>query len=108
MINKLKTCRCCLTEFDSLEELYEFSSEFSLDDDSGDDFIKISECFHSLTTIRIPEDAEDENKICSGCLTDLKFCFVFLKKCQSSDDVYNNTGEYPWRESLYFTLKIEE
>lgn len=96
MINKLKTCRCCLVEYEYTNDLYEFSSEFSLDSDNEDatEFMKIGNCFSMVTSIVVPEDLEEETKICSNCLGDLKASFMFMKKCQNSDEIYNNPGEF--------------
>lgn len=79
-MDKLKTCRCCVREIGNEDELHEFSSEVATDNDSQN-FIKISECYAEITTINVAEDDEDNTKICSTCLGDLKFCFVFKRKC---------------------------
>jgi Zinc-finger associated domain (zf-AD) len=96
MVNKLKTCRCCLAEAKTESELYEFSSEVSVDSEPTTEpqhFVKISECFKHITLIAIPEDAEDASKICSQCLSDLKFCFLFQQKCLEADKVLSETCE---------------
>lgn len=84
-MEKLKTCRCCLKQIIYDEELHEFSSEVATEfDKSSSDpvgFIKISECYLDLTTLPVPENEEDMYKICSNCLGDLKFSFLFKKKC---------------------------
>lgn len=93
MVNKVKTCRCCLSEMDLDSELYEFSSEVSIDSETTLDpqnFIKIGECFASVTTIEIKLEDEDTSKICSQCLGDLKFCYMFQKKCLESDKTYSS------------------
>lgn len=92
MLDKLKTCRCCLTEMKSERELYEFSSEVSVDTELSNDpqnFVKISECFASLTSVEVSEEAEDSSKICSQCLGDLKIAYIFQKKCLDSEKIYN-------------------
>jgi hypothetical protein len=96
MVNKTKTCRCCLTESKVIAELYEFSSEVSVDSESTanpQNFVKISDCFRNLTLIDIPEELEDLSKICSQCLGDLKFCYIFQMKCLESQKVYNNFSD---------------
>lgn len=95
MVNKLKTCRCCLAESRSESDLYEFSSEVSVDDEPLSDpqnFVKISECFASLTSTIVPAEAEDLSKICSQCLGDLKFCYLFQRKCWEAEKVYSSDG----------------
>lgn len=91
-------CRCCLKEVENYDELHEFSSEVAIDKDQN--FVKINDCFMDLTTLQIPEDEEDMIKICSSCLGDLKFCYLFKRKCiesfakfleQEHDD--QNTGK---------------
>lgn len=92
MLNKLKTCRCCLTEKKAELELYEFSSEVSVDSDSANDpqnFVKISECFTFLTAIVVPEETEDYSKICSQCLGDLKSAYIFQRKCIDAEKIYS-------------------
>jgi hypothetical protein len=92
MVNKLQTCRCCLAVIESDAELYEFSSEVSIDSDtatSHQNFIKIGECFSTVTTLTVNDDEEDTSKICSQCLGDLKFCFQFQKKCLDAEKTYN-------------------
>lgn len=91
MVNKATTCRCCLVESKAENELYEFSSEVSIDNDSTTDpqnFVKIAECFQHLTNILVPEDVEDTSKICSQCLGDLKFCYMFQRKCLDAEKTY--------------------
>jgi hypothetical protein len=73
-------------------ELYEFSAEVSLDSETSiepQQFIKIGACFQKITGIAVPEESEDSTKICPQCLGDLKFCFMFQKKCFDSDILYN-------------------
>lgn len=94
MIDKLKTCRCCLSQSLDESDLYEFSSEVSMDSDTQSDagnFVKISECFKQLTGSAIPVEAEDTSKICTTCLGDLKFCFIFQKKCWDNEKAYNES-----------------
>lgn len=96
MVNKLKTCRCCLAESKFENELYEFSSEVSIDDEPSRDpqnFVKISDCFTLLVNIEVPVEAEDFSKICSQCLGDLKFCYMFQRKCLDSEKMYNSPGK---------------
>lgn len=83
---KLKTCRCCLKELSSDEDLHEFSSEVSTDLDAINpvNFIKISDCYLDLCNILVPENEEDFTKICSNCLGDLKFSLLFKRKCIES------------------------
>lgn len=95
MVNKLKTCRCCLLESKFESELYEFSSEVSVDDEPSTDpqnFVKISECFQSVTSVQVPVESEDLSKICSQCLGDLKFCYLFQRKCCDAEKFYHNLG----------------
>jgi Zinc-finger associated domain (zf-AD) len=85
-------CRCCLAEAKSESDLYEFSSEVSMEVDTASDpqnFVKISECFKQLTSISVPDESQDSSKICTQCLGDLKFCFMFQQKCWESDKVYS-------------------
>lgn len=92
MPNLKTTCRCCLAESKVESELYEFSSEVSVESDTANDpqnFVKISECYRQLTSITVPEESEDSSKICSQCLGDLKFCFMFQQKCWDSDKIYS-------------------
>lgn len=92
MVNRLKTCRCCLLEVAKGNELYEFSSEVSVDNEVSENpqmFVKISECYAQITTLTIDEEQEDSTKICSPCLGDLKFCYQFQKKCLESEKVFN-------------------
>lgn len=85
-INKLKTCRCCLKEYEVDSELHEFSSELATDSDpiNPKNFIKISACYADVLSIMVVEEDEDTTKICSGCLGDLKFCYLFRRKCMES------------------------
>lgn len=88
---RLKTCRSCLKEVKFESELYEFSSEVSVDSDGTaepKEFVKISQCYNSVTSVDIEEDTEDLSKICSQCLSNLKFCYLFQKKCWESEKVY--------------------
>lgn len=112
MVRKESTCRCCLSETESKLDLYDFSSEVSIDADNIEDpqnFVRISECFSRITTIKI-SDAKDEDtsKICSQCLSDLKFCFLFQRKCLDTEKVYSRPlakkGKY--LHSLIFELKF--
>lgn len=91
MVFRQTTCRCCLTEFANSSELHEFSGEFSLDNEIEDpsSYIRISECYTSVTTITIPEELENDTKMCHPCLEEMKSCMLFMKKCQNSDVIYN-------------------
>lgn len=92
MPDKLKVCRCCLKQTKTESELYEFSSEVSMDSEeqkNPENFVKIAECYRQLTGTDVPVDSEDITKICSACLGDLKFCFIFQKKCWDNDKMYN-------------------
>lgn len=93
MIDKIKTCRCCLEEVKNVQDLYEFSSEVAVDADSST-FVKINECYSHITDISVSADQEDLTKICSSCLGDLKFCFLFKKKCMESAKVYDDNTDY--------------
>lgn len=89
---RLKTCRSCLKEVKFESELYEFSSEVSVDSDGTaepKEFVKISQCYNSVTSVDIEEDTEDLSKICSQCLSNLKFCYLFQKKCWESEKIYS-------------------
>lgn len=110
MINKLKTCRCCLMEYEFASDLYEFTSEFSLDSENEDaeEFMKIGDCFSIITSISVPEESEEESRICSTCLTDLKFCFTFMKKCQNSHEVFVNPGESSTSSKQNFDYKFHQ
>lgn len=92
MVNKLKICRCCLSEKD---ELYEFSSEMSMDDSAADaeNFIKIGECYSTLTRIFVHKREENCSKVCNECLTDLKFSYLFQRKCLDNDKSFNRLAE---------------
>lgn len=98
-MDKLRACRCCLKEVVNDDELHEFSSEVAIDSDPVNPqiFIKISECYMDLTTLNVAEDDEDNTKICSTCLGDLKFCFLFKRKCLESSKIFEqedqSTGE---------------
>lgn len=92
MVNKLKTCRCCLLEVSKKNDLYEFSSEVSVDNDLTSDpqmFVKISDCYMQITAVTISEEQEDSSKICSSCLGDLKFCYQFQKKCLEAEKAFD-------------------
>lgn len=94
MIDRLKTCRCCLQVLKNEEDLYEFSSEVAIDADSTN-FIKINTCYLEVTNFNISAEDEDITKICSSCLGDLKFCYLFKKKCMEvaksfDQDEYDN------------------
>lgn len=72
--------------------MYEFSSEVSVDSEPSSDpqnFVKIGDCFTSLTSVSIPPEAEDQSKICSQCLGDLKFAYIFQKKCLEAEKSYS-------------------
>ncbi|KAG5683243.1 hypothetical protein PVAND_012536 [Polypedilum vanderplanki] len=88
MIDKLKTCRCCLQTSLEEEELYEFSSEVAVDEKSSE-FVKINECYSEITSISVPDEEENFTKICSNCLADLKFAFIFKKKCLEASRLYD-------------------
>lgn len=96
MQDKLTTCRCCLSQVEHEYELYEFSSEVSVDIEEQAEiknFIKISECFKQVTGIELPVESEDSSKICTPCLSNLKFCYLFQKKCWDNDKIYSEEGE---------------
>lgn len=95
MLNKLKTCRCCLIETAEESELYEFSSEVSVNPETATkpEFVKIAHCFRESTSIDVPENEEDTSKVCVSCLRDLKFCYLFLKQCWESERTYKNPAE---------------
>lgn len=89
MFLRALTCRCCLTEFDNTSELHEFSSEFSLDnDEEPNSYIKISDCYANVTAISVPDDLENDTKMCHPCLEEMKACILFMRKCQTSDEIY--------------------
>jgi Zinc-finger associated domain (zf-AD) len=96
MVNKTKTCRCCLSEINSFSDLFEFSSEVSVDEnnDGGDpqNFVKISEVWQNITLVDVEasDEYEEVSKICSSCLSDLKFCYLFQKRCLESEKIYND------------------
>lgn len=94
---KLKTCRCCLKELGNEEELHEFSSEVAIDLDAINpvNFIKINECYLELTALLVPETEEDLTKICSNCLGDLKFSFLFKRKCLESAKILESEEQEP-------------
>jgi hypothetical protein len=92
MIDKSKTCRCCFQVSAEDTDLYEFSSEVAIDADSSD-FVKIGSCYYEITSIILPAEEEDQNKICSGCLADLKFSFIFKKKCIDTAKAYEQQQE---------------
>lgn len=95
MLNKLKTCRCCLIETAEESELYEFSSEVSVNPETATkpQFVKIAQCFRESTSIDVPDNEEDSSKVCVQCLGDLKFSYMFLKKCWDNERIYNNSVE---------------
>lgn len=87
----------------TVADLYEFSSEVSVDSETTSNpsnFVKISYCFRSLTFIDVPEETEDLSKICSQCLGDLKFCYMFQKKCLEADKIYSNSDDGEKDKSL--------
>lgn len=43
--------------------------------------MKINLCYLEVTGVDVAQDDEDLTKICSSCLGDLKFSFLFKKKC---------------------------
>lgn len=91
MVNKQRTCRCCLEEVTENNELFEFNSEVSIDSETTtnpQNFIRISNCFKNLTNISVKEEEEETSMICSQCLGDLKFCYVFQQKCLDSEKLY--------------------
>lgn len=88
MLDRLTTCRCCLAEVKKDQELYEFSSEVAISENSDGEFVRIVDAFASLTNIVVPFNEEDSTKICSPCLQELKLSYVFQKKCLDSDQVY--------------------
>ena len=45
-----KVCRCCLD--DTKTEIYDFTSEFALEDEN---FLEIKKCFESTLNLTIPE-----------------------------------------------------
>lgn len=94
-LNRFKTCRCCLRELGSEEELHEFSSEVATDADvvNPQNFIKISECYLDLVGFTVSEEDEDNTKICSSCLGDLKFCFLFKRKCTENARTIEETQD---------------
>lgn len=79
-------CRCCLKEIFDKDELHEFSSEVATDFEAKEpiNFIKINQCYLEVTSLEIPLNEEDNNMICSGCLGDLRFSYIFKKKCIES------------------------
>lgn len=92
MVNKLKICRCCLSEKD---KLHEFSLEMSLDDPAADavNFIKIGECYSTLTRIFVHKREENYSKVCIDCLDDLKSSYLFQRKCLDNDKSFNRLAE---------------
>ncbi|CRK87611.1 CLUMA_CG001407, isoform A [Clunio marinus] len=95
MVNKEKTCRCCLLEAGGDNTLYEFSSEVAMNEApmSNQEFVKIGHCFTFITSIPIEQDEEDNSKICSECLGDLKCSYLFQKKCLESEKIYSAVEE---------------
>ena len=94
MVSKTSVCRCCLSDVDLQPELYEFSSEVSVDEEvtvRPKNFVKISECWRNVIfpNTEFDDEFEDVSRICSQCLGDLKFCFLFRKKCLDSAVTYN-------------------
>lgn len=93
MLDKLKTCRCCLSEASLESELHEFSSEVCVDRESLTDpqnFVKIGECFNSLTSVCNLED--DQSRICKQCLGELILAYIFQKKCLENEKIYSSTN----------------
>ena len=88
MLDRLTTCRCCLTEVKKVQDLYEFSSEVALSENTDGEYVRIVDAFASLTNIVVPFNEEDLTKICSPCLQELKIGYVFQKKCLDSDQDY--------------------
>ncbi|XP_070502544.1 zinc finger protein 260-like [Chironomus tepperi] len=107
MIDRLKTCRCCLQVLKNEEDLYEFSSEVAIDSDSTN-FIKINTCYLEVTNFNISAEDEDITKICSSCLGDLKFCYLFKKKCmevaKSFDQQENDDNDIESENVEQFSL----
>lgn len=95
MLNKLITCRCCLIETAEESELYEFSAEVSVNPETATkpQFVKIAQCFRESTSIDVPDNEEDTSKVCVQCLGDLKFSYMFLKKCWDSERIYTHSVE---------------
>lgn len=91
MIDRVKTCRCCLQVSKNPEDLYEFSSEVAIDSDSN--FIKINLVYLEVTGYTIEAEDEDSTKICSTCLGDLKFCFLFKRKCSEASKTFEEIGK---------------
>jgi hypothetical protein len=99
MVNKLTACRCCLTSVKSDVELYEFTSEVSVDEVVSvepQNFVRISDVWRSVTNSVDYDHYEDSSRICSQCLGDLKFCYMFQKKCLESDRVFVNLPDGEW------------
>lgn len=90
VMDKLKTCRCCVKEIEFEEELHAFNSEVAIDPDPEDpqNFIKISDCYMEVTLMNVVEEDEDSMKICSACLGDLKFSYLFKMKCIESTKIF--------------------
>lgn len=110
MIDRLKTCRCCLEEPKNNEDLYEFSSEVAIDNESTT-FIKINACYFEITNFNILLEDEDNTKICSSCLADLKFCYLFKRKCIDSAKSFDDDetddkeiGKYSNHFQLFFNV----
>lgn len=107
MVYKLSSCRCCLSGPKTHADLYEFSSEVSIDSESTSsphNFIKISDAWKYVTSLDVLEESEDISKICSQCLGDLKFCYMFQKKCVETDKIYN---ELPDGNDIFYWLYIK-
>ena len=109
MVNKLKTCRCCLAEFKDESELYEFSSEVSVDSEelpTESQFIRIAEVYSQITSIEVDGQAQDSSKICPQCLGDLKFSFIFQRRCLESEKQYLSQAVEGEQQILLWVWKL--
>ena len=76
-------CRCCL-QINDLSDLFEFTSEIAVDEQS---YEKIHEIYEKvLFTKIILEDTP--SKVCALCLQELKNSFVFQQKSIESNKIY--------------------
>lgn len=97
MVYKTSVCRCCLSDVDLQPELYEFSSEVSIDEEVNvrpKNFVKIQDVWRNVIFPNADDDDfEDVSRICSQCLGDLKFCFLFRKKCLDSAPTFSEYAD---------------
>lgn len=69
--------------------------------DNPENFIRIGECFSSLTRIFIHKREENESKICMDCLNELKLSYLFQRKCLDNDKSFNCLDDHDEGENNF-------